>query len=413
MEKKISNTILISLPLLYFMLSCVLTSQKYRSIFNIGLSLFCGVIAYLVFLIASNGFNTKNELGLVVLSGVQIAIIGVSTLFITDSVYLEDTKNYLRGLLVLSISWLASIVLQEIDENSVKVLVRIYLFAIVLFSAFTLYVEFTGPENIIRNTAMGVWFDAKLIYGGFDFIYSIVIVYCVLFFYYMSNRKKLSTGNSFFIVISLIIIFLTVAFSNYSTAFLLVVVFSFAPFLSKSKHKIIISILLVFAFWVLSEPIADLIENLPLSELTTKRISSLIRSLTGNEGARNPIAGEGQRLDRIFWSLKIIVKNPIFGGFVANTTEQFGYHTEWIDKAAKHGLLYMVFHAAFWINARKKLVDFCKTDEEVNLIKTAFLVFIILGFLNPITLITTPAPLFLLCPFLSVAFPIDDKKILI
>ena len=183
-----------------------------------------------------------------------------------------------------------------------------------------------------------------------------------------------------------------------------------SPFLAKVKHKIILAAFLLVVFFVFSRPIAEFVENLPLSELTTKRISDLILSLTGYEGVENPIFGEGQRLDRMIWSLKIVAENPIVGGFVGNTIQAFGYHTEWIDKAARHGLLYMVFHAAFWVTAFKKLVSYCETLEQKNLIKTSFLVFIFLGFTNPITLVTTPAPLFLLCPFLTTAFPIIDKE---
>ena len=412
MEKKVSNTVLISLPLLYFMLSCVLTSQKFRNIFSIELSLLCGVMAYFVFSLSTSGLSTRNdEFGLIFLSGIQIAMIGIGAFFIRDSLHLEETKAYLNGLLVLSISCLASFVLQGIDEKSLKILVRIYLFAIVFFSVLTLYVELTGPENVIRYTAMGIFHEASVIYGGYDFIYSIVIVYCVLFFYYILNRKKISFGSRFFIVTSLIIIFLTVALSNYSTALLLIVFFSFSPFLAKVKHKIIWAILLMLVFFVFSRAIAKLVENLPLSELTTRRISNLILSLTGHEGVENPISGEGERLDRMVWSLKIILENPLIGGFLGDTKLPFGYHTEWIEKAARHGLIYIGVHAAFWIKSYKKTVSYCETIEQKNLIKTAFIVFVFLGFLNPVTMVTTPAPLFLLCPFLSTAFPVLEEKL--
>ena len=275
MDKKVSNTVLISFPLLYFMLSCVLTAQKYRSIFSVSLALMCGLIAYLVFSINTNSINIRNELSVVLLSVIQIAIIGISTLFISNSLYLEETKGYLKGLLVLSISWLAYIVLREIDKKSLKILVRIYLFAIVLFSAFTLYVEFTGPENVIRYTAMGIFYDAGVIYGGYDFIYSIVVVYCALFFYFISNQKKLSIESRIIILVALVIIFLTVAFSNYSTAILLVVFFSVSPFLAKVKNKVSLAFVLLvgfIVFLIFSKPIAEIVRGLPLPELTTTRI---------------------------------------------------------------------------------------------------------------------------------------------
>lgn len=411
MQKKGFNTALITLPLLYFMLTCILTSPQYRNFFDVTFATICGAIVYLVFLFYSNNLNMPKGHSVLLLLGVQILIIGIYTFFISHKFYLEETKGYIKGLIFLCATWLVSIILKEIEPKKRKTFVLIYLFAIVLFSALTLYVELTGPENIIRYTAMGIFLDANVIFGGYDFIYSLVIVYTALFFYYVLNRKKISIGNRIFIIISLVIMFLTILFSNFSTAILLTVLFSFAPFIAKAKHKFIVTFFILFAFMVLSRSIAEIIKSLPLNSLTTIRISNLILSLVGEENIVNPISGDGQRLDRILWTLNVIAEKPIFGGIVDSFQEVFGNHTEWLDKTARYGLFYMVLHASFWMTARKKIIAFCETTEEKNLIKTAFLVFIILGFTNPIALVTTPAPLFLLCPHLNTVFTAEDNKI--
>lgn len=410
MQKKISYFILIMIPMLYFMLTCVMTSILYRKVFSIMLALACGLWVVVVKM-TTREFRSDLLCNTTIFAVLQFVFIVIMSLAVQNAAYAQNINGYMKDLLILFFLWAVYLSLRRMSDDKIKWLVRIYLVAIFVCTCFTLYVAIIGPKDVIRDTASGDFFDAPVPYGGFDFIYSLDIVYACLAYYLSINRDRLAFGTKLIMIAMLAVIFVTVALSNYTTALLLIVVSTIWACVVRVKHKALLFVALVGGFFVCAEGIAAAIKALPLSELTTSRLADVVLSMTGHAVEDTHLTGEGQRFDRILWSLRIILEHPIIGGYLGNTKLPFGDHTEWIEQFARYGLLYILLHMGFWVGAGKRILRQCERDDTRSTLKIGYWVLLLVGFLNPIALVTTPAPLFLLCPFLDKVFPVKSVSV--
>ena len=406
--KKNHTDITLLLPTLYFMLTCVVTSVVYRKIFAITIAIAFAFIVVAIKLATDNKFvncfdNTATYLGLL-----QIFYILLISL-VVKAEYKEHIQTYLKSIIILFFIWTTYLMLKNSSKSTIKFLVKAYLIVIAICTCCTIYIELTGPENVIRDTAAGKYFPSILPYGGYDFIYSLVLIYSALVVYLSLNKKEISKVNKLWITFLLVIMFLAIALSNYSTALIFIVVATVIASIMKFKHKFLLAIAILIIIYASADVLAAFVRSLPLSDLTTSRISDVILSLTGKGSANDHLTGDGQRWDRTLWSFKIFADYPIFGGFVSKAGLKFGFHTEWIDQMARYGVIYIIIHLIFFIKARKTIINDCETQNSKLVVKIVFYFLLALGFFNPITLVVTVSSIFLLCPFLDDIFLNKDN----
>lgn len=163
-------------------------------------------------------------------------------------------------------------------------------------------------------------------------------------------------------------------------------------------------------FFVFPKQLASLVQSFPyIPKITSTRITDLILVFTGQASVEY-VAGEGQRFDRMGWSIDAFFANPLFGAVGSNAPEKLGGHTEWIDQAARYGIFPMICNTAFWISTYKKMRHDTEEMSATNrCVRNAFVMYLILGFLNPISMVVTTAPLFILCPFVEDIVDTKDK----
>ena len=399
----------VSLLLLFCIVRCSLVMTVDISIFNLTVVIAAGGLG-LLYLLLSNRIYRENFLTFnftfLVLCIFMVALAKLSTV---NNTYSNLAETYFKQLVVLLLLWGLYVYLNLCSENIKKKFVIVYLICIAISAAYTMYVAMVGDDDIIRLTASGVYDESfTFAYGGFDFIYALVLIYTVLL---TALRLKWKTTGAF-VRVSIILLEALFAFtiivSGYATAFVLIFVFTLWQLRPRGFFGLVlfggVMFLIILFPWV----ITSIIEAIPfIPELTSSRINELILSLYGS-GSSEYISAEGQRFSRMFWTLKIFFENPLVGGFVENTELPFGYHTEWLEQLARYGIFTTFLNGSFWFITYKRInqdaLENDRSNTTKNCVKNAFIMFLVLGFLDPISMVVTACPLFVLSPFVPIIF---------
>lgn len=410
-NNKIINTLILVLLLFCLMrFSLVIT-------FNLPLFSLTYVILVLflvVFYYAVIGFSFRNQffgINLLFLFAC-ILLVGLSYLLTENSEYSKTVSVYLKQLLVLVLLWGLYVFLLNCSKRTAKICVVFYLVCIAISSVYTAFVAFVGGDNIIRFTASGKYDNSfPFMYGGFDFIFALVLIYTVILTTLRFLWRQLSIFTRVLLVCFEMLMALTIIVSGYGTAFALILIFTLWQLRPKGFVGTIIFLSLLLVVLIIPRIVTSMIDAIPfIPDLTSTRINEMILLISGR-GSSGYLFDDGQRFDRIGWSLKILGENPLFGGFIGDTKLPFGYHTEWIDQLARYGFFFALFNAAFWVLTyrviKRNADETDASDISGKCIKNSFLMFIILGFLDPISMVVTACPLFILSPF---AFRIFNKK---
>lgn len=400
-QRGLTGTLFLNVMLIYCLVRFGLVFTTTISWFRIPFVVMAG--AGLVFLFACVNRKYAGQLLQANFLCLIINILSVFVLryFITISSYEGIADNYINQLIVLAVLWGLYLYMRWQSAHSRKWFAGIYLLVITVSAAYTFYVALDGGDSIIRNTAFGEYDSRYLLtYGGFDFVYGLVVAYIILLVVLVSGRKRIKKGKQLIIIALMVLFALTIIASNYSTAFMLIMLGTIFIAPQKNSTRIILLALIVLALYVFPLPLTRLIESIPyMPRLTSYRINELILSFSG-QGSSAYLTDDGQRLDRILWSIQAFMAHPILGVFGSGDNNVLGYHTEWIEQLARYGLFTAIFNTSFWVLTYKKMLQSVPRNSVTNkCMKSAFLVYLVLGFLNPISMVVTSAPLFVLCPF--------------
>ena len=169
--------------------------------------------------------------------------------------------------------------------------------------------------------------------GGYNFVYYIVLLYPVLILSYKMRRIKLLP-----VLILASVVFLTIVYSEYTTALLLFMISSFLFFTKRNlsaKGIIIISILAIMCLLFFTDVIADFLRWLS-NMLGSETIGSRLDALAGGrKGLEN---SEDNRIELYLKSIKMFLEYPLTG------TTVFGYsitggHSFILDYIAQFGMV--------------------------------------------------------------------------
>lgn len=392
--------------LIYCLVRFSLVMTTSVSIFNLMYIIILGGTAISYFLAKGGDFCNKFfGINLIFLISCVIVVL-LAIIFTIHSGYQNTASNYFKQLIVLLLIWGIYVFLSCSDGKTKKIFVATYLICMFISAIYTSYVAMNGDEEIIRSTASGIYDNSfRFTYGGFDFIYALVLVYTILLTILCVTGKELNTILKIVFTIMEIVFAFTIILSGYGTAFALLLIFTVWQITPKGIFRIVASFFIAMLVFVFPTWVTNTISAIPfIPELTSTRINDLILSFSG-QGSSGYITDDGQRLDRIIWSLDAFFENPLIGAFMGNSDLPLGYHTEWIDQLARYGVFYSVFNVAFWIATYKKIKSNATMnpdyDISVKCIRNSFCMFLILGFLDPISMVVTVCPLFILAPFLS------------
>ena len=367
-----------------------------------------GLIAVYMLLDSSyaGAFFRLNTVALIL----NIFLIFIVRLAVTNPEHLTTASNYINQLIILLLLWGFYLYISRMNVRRQRMFVRFYLLLITVSALYTFYVAINGSTNIIRDTASGVYDPSfPFVYGGYDFIYALVLIYVILLTTISRAGGRMTTAVKAAVICILVISAITVIISGYSTAFVLILVFTIWNLTKRTVTKVCSLIILAVLLFGAPHLVVDFINGIPfMPKLTSSRIGELILSISG-QGTVEYFSDEGQRWDRLMWSIEVFLENPILGGFLGQTGLPFGYHSEWIEQLARYGLITAISNLAFWVGTYRRMSDQAReSNVTYHCIRNAFFVYLILGFLNPISMVVTSAPMFILCPFVECL--LNDEK---
>ena len=394
---------LLNVLLMFCLLRVGLVMTAGFSIFSLVLVVLVGggLIAVCMLLDRSyaGAFFRLNTVALIL----NIFLIFIVRFIVTNPEHLSTASNYINQLAFLLLLWGFYLYISRLNVKRQRMFVRFYLLLITVSALYTFYVAVNGSPRIIRNTASGVYDSSfPFVYGGYDFIYALVLIYVILLTTLSRAGGRMTTAVKAAVICILVISAITVIISGYATAFMLILVFTVWSLVKRPATKVGLLVVLAVLIFGVPHLLVDFIKDIPfIPEITSSRVSDLILSFSG-EATVEYISEEGQRLDIMGWSLEAFAANPLFGVIGSASTNRIGGHTEWIDQMARYGLLAMICNTVFWMSTYIKMERNSRARAATNkCIKNAFIMFWILGFLNPISMVVTAAPLFILGPFVG------------
>ncbi len=409
-NKGISLTTALNFLLAYCLIRFGLTFTASMSLFGLTYVVLAGmVVVFLSLLVNKNyaGRLLQTNFAWVICDIVCVFTLRIIMPRASDVAY---TMNYFNQLIVLASLWGFYLYMQRLPRDSRNWLAMVYMAAVAVSAMYTLYVAINGHSRIIRNTAFGEYdpqFSLK--YGGFDFIYGLVVIYVGILVVFVNGKERISQAKKIVMVLLMILFALTIIVSGFSTAFALILLATIFIVPKTLKTKITLIGMLAFFVYVIPGILTSFIESIPyMPKITSDRLNELILSFSG-QGSSDYLTEEGQRFDRIMWSIDAFKAHPLMGVLASGGREPIGHHTEWIDQLARYGLITATFNALFWGTTYQKMKnDYTKRSITYKCVRSAFVVYFILGLLNTISMVVTSAPLFVLCPFLESLFVRED-----
>ncbi len=215
---------------------------------------------------------------------------------------------------------------------------RIMLIAL-LITAVTTIIGVIQYPNAARTLATvssqdpeAILFDWHNI-GGFGFVYSLVLLYPILILAY--KRRKISFIRTIAITI---LIFAVAVFTEYTTAFLMLIITSFLFFTKKEFSLqgvillVIAEVLIVILFNEVISSLLTMLGNAVNSETISERLTALAGGTDGLE------ASDDNRISLYRTSIQTFFRHPLLGTFLTGGGG-IGGHSFLLDTLAQYGLL--------------------------------------------------------------------------
>lgn len=245
-------------------------------------------------------------------------------------------------------------------------------------------------------------FYKRLNVGSYDFIYGLVVMIPILVFYSLSLKKKI---NALLIGCLVAIYIVVVVMSNFTTALMLLfadfvfVMLARKRFMTNSDFIVSFVVLTVLAFFMLSFFLNYMI-NISESIYAQSKLEGLLGVLSGTESYDETTS----RSELLKMSLKSFFESPIWGigAWYGSGSPHVGQHAQFVDDLARYGLLGFTPLMMFVYYGMKKIYSAYKERHFYNRrVLVSILIFVALGFMNPIYNPGLLACMFIVVPMLD------------
>jgi len=280
----------------------------------------------------------------------------------------------------------------------------------VIYSSY--YVTFIDYLAVRNATAV------DLGVGDFNLIYVLMFIpIFVLANFNNKNRKRLLL---FLLFIFLASVYLLIQ-ANFMTAIIIYLFSTALTFLlvgsNNMKKKFwgsLLTVLLTIFFLIFKKNIGLSIISLAQKDVFSWVINNKL-IVIGQlfMGIGDDMETLGIRMEKIQYTISTFLDNPIFGvNYADYNAYTIGGHAQWFDELARYGgmgvIILLVFYFKTYFNAIR-----LSSNLKKNEIKVAWILFIVMGFLNPNTMSTVTMMLFAVIPFcgyLSKSTGNDDER---
>ncbi|MBL4954461.1 hypothetical protein RCG24_20910 [Neobacillus sp. OS1-32] len=227
--------------------------------------------------------------------------------------------------------------------------------------------------------------------GGFGFIYSAVFLNIVILYFVLINNR-VSKKYKFFAITVCFMITIMLISASYATSLIIGFLGAFLVICVRDKKWFILSMILAVLFFIafpkeiIGYFLIDIAKLFDSSYVIQSKFLDLAQGFLGNTlGSQT-----SGRKELYLASLQTFLQNPFFGiyGPFGNAFHaKVGGHSGWLDLMAYYGLFgSLPLFAAIFFNFKKQLKFFSK-HPYYRFLLTAQALFVLFGFINPITYI--------------------------
>ncbi len=245
--------------------------------------------------------------------------------------------------------------------------------------------------------------DEGYLNTAFHYIYGLTLVFCLLI-YVIRKRHTIKQNNNgtvlAFSIIWLSLIGFVVIQSMNTTAILLLGIGTLLAYLYKKKNWIIKLSIMSVILIVIFNNVVPYFHNQMLSTGTdyatiSYRLEDISNFMT--KGSIDDATSFGSRFYRSINSLNTFAQHPLFGvNHMTNNRTLFegdviGNHAEWVDSLAQYGFFALLL---FYV-----LIQSAKNVAANRNLKVVFLLYIMIGFFNPVLYCIQNSICFYIIPF--------------
>lgn len=296
------------------------------------------------------------------------------------------------------VSYSLYLYIKSLSSVRIKKIVTFSLFCIFISLLFSLYYVFFIDPQAIRNTQRDFLWGA----GDFQLMYLLAVlvgcITCIL-------KTKLKRMTRFKLLTFLFVGVLTLVKSNLATALVLgitSIVINFILMSKKPKRSKYIGIIILLILTTLREKISLLFITISRWDIfywtTQKKLVAIANLLVGGE----ELDTLGSRAQLARQSIDSFLSSPLFGISYSDYGQGIiGLHQQWADDLGRHGIvgfmLIIIVGYFVFLNVLKSTNN--KLDRAS--VTGAWIMYIILGFLNPNMMGALLMVMFTVAPFLS------------
>lgn len=241
-------------------------------------------------------------------------------------------------------------------------------------------------------------FDIYLL-GGYGYVYALVFA-IVFLFIKIDTMKQLSKITKILAWTFVITGIVTIIESQYTIAILMLalgIIFTFLTKKGLSVKTVLLSFIVFLLLVVFGEMLLQyLISNNVFGSTVTDRLSQILGISSGSVSGNGDLA---LRIELYLRTLKYLPRCFFLGTYetIQRANSVLGWHTEWLDRLARFGILRYGLFIVF-------LVKSIKYSLPVLKIRSRYLIFVVclilLGAVNPILTNNFYVVMFILIPFI-------------
>jgi hypothetical protein len=294
--------------------------------------------------------------------------------------------------------------IKELSDIKIKKIVVFSLVCIFISLLFSLYYVFFVDPQAIRNTMRGFLWGV----GDFELMYSVVLLIGCLI---GVLKTKLKPKTAIKLTILLLTCVITILKSNLVTSVVLSVIAIILTLIMTSKRpkaNMSIATIIFLGLYMIKAKVAWIfitIASWNLFYWSTQNKILAIGNLLRGSGDIDTLIGRSILRKQ---SIDSFLANPVFGINYSNYGQGvIGNHAQWADDLARHGIVGFTFIVIVFCFIFSNILKHTKHKVDKINVVMVWILYIILGFLNPNMMGAVLMVLFLIAPFLSL---LQDKE---
>ena len=296
----------------------------------------------------------------------------------------------------------------KLHAEEKRKLFNLSIFCITITVLFSLYYIFFIDPQAVRNTQREIE-----LYGVGDFmlIYSLAISSGPII--YFINRKRYLNQNTMIYYICFILIIMCILFCNLVTS---VIICALSIFIMSIVHKnnkihLLFSSIIVFLLIALKGMLANVLYFVANKNFfywsTNNKILAIANILEGDYTNIDTLSRRFMLAGR---SLKSFKEHPLLGiNWNRHEYGTIGCHMQWADDLGRYGVLGNIIIYLNYIYLARVSVNSMSSNFNRNCMITIWIMFFILGFLNPCISSTNLMMIFVVIPSMEGFFTIDQR----